>query len=209
MSKRIDPKRIVREGYDQIGATYRPWADASDAETRRWFLSEVLARIPGGSDVLELGCGPGVDATLLAQGRRYTGVDLSPRMIELARTNAPSGTFIEHDLVTLDRPADSFDAVVSLYVFGHIPADEHGPCIRRVFAWLRPGGVFCASFPLGSGDTVEENFIGVPMFFGGIGTQATQDGLRAAGFVLELLETRIDTAAVRSGFLWVIARKPA
>jgi SAM-dependent methyltransferase len=202
----MDPKSIVRDGYDRLGDGYRDWSATAGDTARRWFLSEVLPRIPSGSDVLELGCGPGVDAVQLAAGRRYVGVDISRRMISLARARVPMGTFIEHDLATLERPKDSADAVVAIFVFGHLPPEEHLPTLARIFGWLRSDGLLCASFPLGAGHDVEEDFIGVPMYFGGIGQAATLTGLRDIGFAIELAETRDDPD---ESFLWVIARKPS
>jgi SAM-dependent methyltransferase len=204
-----DPKRIVREGYDTIGDAYRPATDEPDASTRAWFLGETLARIPASADVLELGCGPGWDAIALADGRRYTGVDVSTAMLTLARERVQGGAFLEHDLTTLELPDASFDAVVSLYVFGHVPAAEHRSTYGRVASWLRAGGVFSANFPLSPGDEVEADWLGVPMFFGGIGREATEQGLREAGFELELAEVREnpDPAGGTEAFLWVIARR--
>jgi SAM-dependent methyltransferase len=204
-----DQKRVVREGYDRLGDAYRPADEAVATASRGWFLREALPHIPAGADVLELGCGPGWDAVVLAEGRRYTGVDISETMLALARDRVPTGTFLRGDLTALDLPAATFDAVVSLYVFGHVPEAEHLPAYRRVAAWLRPGGVFCASFPLGRGDNVEEDWLGAPMFFGGIGRDATERGLRDAGFALELAEVREDhdPAGGTEAFLWVIARR--
>jgi SAM-dependent methyltransferase len=205
----VDPKRLVRKGYDLIGSAYRPWSEAGGAETRAWFLAETLARIPAGADVLELGCGPGVDAVALAEGRRYTGVDISGVMIGLARQQVTAGTFIEDDLASADLPDGAFDAAVSLYVFGHLPSAEHRPTIERVHGWLRPGGLFCASFPMTPGDDAEDDWIGAPMFFGGIGRDQTIAALQDVGFDLVLNETRDDTDADMHGesFLWVIARR--
>ena len=202
----MDPKSIVRNGYDRIGDGYRDWSAIAGDATRRWFLSEVFQRIPSGSDVLELGCGPGVDAIQLAAGRRYVGVDISPRMILLARARVPTGTFIECDLAALERPKDPVDAVVSIFVFGHLPPEEHLPTLARIFGWLRPGGLLCASFPSGAHEDVEDDFIGVPMYFGGIGHAPTLTGLEQIGFEVELAEVRTD--GEDSSFLWVIARKP-
>ena len=205
-----DPRRIVREGYDRLGDAYRPGTDEPDVgSTRAWFLGETLARIPAGADVLELGCGPGWDAIALADGRTYTGVDVSTTMLALARERVARGTFLEADLTTLELPERSFDAVVSLYVFGHVPAAEHGSAYRRVASWLRSGGVFCASFPLAPGDEVETDWLGVPMFFGGVGREATEELLRAAGFELELAEVREnpDPSGGTESFFWVIARR--
>jgi hypothetical protein len=69
--------------------------------------------------------------------------------------------------------------------------------------------VFCASFPLTPGDDVEVDWLGVPMFFGGIGREATEQGLRAAGFELELAEVREnpDPVGGTESFFWVIARR--
>lgn len=205
----MDPKQIVREGYDRLGERYRPVA-SSAAEPRRWFLAETLARIPQGGDVVELGCGTGRDAIELAEGHAYTGVDLSPVMLAGAAARVPTGRFIEHDVATLELDAASFDAVVALYALGHLPSAEHQPLFERVHGWLRPGGVFCASFPVGIGDDVEDRWMGVPMFFGGIGRAATEAGLRTAGFELELSEERSgpDPDGGTETFLWAIARKP-
>jgi len=203
----MDPKRIVAEGYDRIGDRLRPWFDASAGDVRAWFLSEVQARVPADADLLELGCGAGVDAIELARGRRYTGVDLSDVMISLARGRVPSGTFVRGDLAAIEFPAASFDAVVSFYVFGHLPADEHLATFRRAFEWLKPGGVFCASFPSGAHDGMEEDFIGVPMYFAAIGREATESALREIGFDLELSEVKeeMEQTGERVSFLWTIA----
>lgn len=200
----MDPKQIVRDGYDRLGESYRGPEDG----IRRWFLDMALRRIAPGADVLELGCGAGFDAVELARGRRYTGVDLSPTMIAAASRRVPDGTFLEADLTTLDLEQDSFDAIVSLYVFGHLPAREHEPAFARAATWLRPGGRLFASFPTGADDDIEDDWMGVPMYFGGIGREATEAGLRRAGFEIELWEERTgeDPDGGTETFLWVIAR---
>ena len=204
-----DPKRVVRDGYNVLGDAYRPAERAIATQARGWFLGETLRRIAVGADVLELGCGPGWDAMLLADRRHYIGVDISATMLALATQRVPGGTFLEGDLTTIELPEHSFDAVVSLYVFGHIPAEEHLPAFHRVASWLRQGAVFCASFPLTPGDTVEEDWHGVPMFFGGVGRASTEDGLADAGFDLELAEERdnLDQAGGIERFFWAIARR--
>jgi SAM-dependent methyltransferase len=184
--------------------------DETAGEVPGWFLSEILQRVPEGSDVLELGCGAGVDAIKLAEGRRYTGVDLSGVMISLARERVPFGTFVQNVLTSTAFPQASFDAVVSLYVFGHVPASEQVPTFRRVFEWLRPGGVFCASVPSGAHDGMQEDFIGVPMYFAAIGGEATEAALRQIGFGLEISEVKeeLEPTGETGSFQWTIARKP-
>jgi hypothetical protein len=69
--------------------------------------------------------------------------------------------------------------------------------------------MFCASFRAPPADDVEDGWLGVPMFFGGIGREATEQGLRDAGFELELSEVREDPdpSDGTESFLWVIARR--
>jgi SAM-dependent methyltransferase len=204
----MDPKRIVEAGYDRIGARYRPWSEnAMPTDVRGEYLSEVLARLPGGAAVVELGCGPGADAVRLARGRRYVGVDLSRVQLAIARARVPDGTFLRADVTAVDFPRRSVDAVVSFFVFNHISAGEHGRTFRRIHRWLRPGGFLCAS--LGAAihdDMVEANWLGVPMFFASNGRSENERLLRAAGFDLERSEVRTepeDDGEVT--FHWVIA----
>ena len=64
--------------------------------------------------MLELGCGPGTDAAALAEGRRYTGVDLSGVQLAHAHAAVPTGTFLQGDLFDVELRSASFDAVVGL-----------------------------------------------------------------------------------------------
>jgi cyclopropane fatty-acyl-phospholipid synthase-like methyltransferase len=207
----VDPKRIVELGYDQLGSRYLGWTTSQGPGVRGWFLDEVLQRLPAGAEVLELGCGPGTVSPVLADGRRYTGVDLSAGQLALARERLPVATFIHGDFTTIELPAASFDAVVAFFVFNHVPRAEHAPMFARVFSWLRPGGRFMLS--LGAGDTrdeIQEDWLGVPMFFAGFEPEANERALLDAGFELELSETRseIEPGEGEATFHWVVAKKP-
>jgi cyclopropane fatty-acyl-phospholipid synthase-like methyltransferase len=130
-------------------------------------VEALLAVLPDRSDVLELGCGGGSAATrALALRRRLTGIDLSRVQVGRARRAVPDARFMQGDASTVDfRPA-SFDAVVSLFMMGHIPRAEQARLLTRIAGWLRPGGY--ALLTLGVGDTadeVEDDWLGAPMFF--------------------------------------------
>src|SRR4051812_30988132 len=89
--------------------------------------------------VLDVACGPGlVTAAAAARGARAVGVDLSPKMIDLARTLHPSLTFEVADIVKLPFPEGSFDAVVCNFGLGHFPRPDEAiaQCVRV----LKPGG---------------------------------------------------------------------
>jgi len=108
-----------------------------------------LDRLPPGSRVLDVGCGIGGSARILARdyGFEVLGISISPAQIERARQLTPSGLphcrFAVMDALALDlpdgAPGQGFDAVWSVEAGPHMPdkqcyADE----LLRV---LRPGGL--------------------------------------------------------------------
>jgi SAM-dependent methyltransferase len=91
-----------------------------------------------GASVLELGCGAGeLSLQLLGRGARLTALDLSPGMVELARTRAPGGTFLVAPAEATGLPDASFDLVVGKAVLHHVHVAAAAAEVRRV---LRPGG---------------------------------------------------------------------
>jgi cyclopropane fatty-acyl-phospholipid synthase-like methyltransferase len=206
-----EAKRVIADGYDRMGRAFAEWNDAQPAEGRQWFLHEVLGRLPPGSTVLELGCGPGTDAVELSSRRHYVGVDLSPVQLSIARDRASSGMFVVGDLASIAfRPA-SFDGIVAFYVFNHVPLREVRPAFEAALTWLRPGGyLMLAGVPTMADDDRVEEWFDVPMFFAGIEPHLHERALHDAGFELELCEVRfpMQVSWGLSEPLWVIARKP-
>jgi SAM-dependent methyltransferase len=204
-----DPKEIVARGYDAIALRYAEWAGRVDSPTLEW-LRDLDARLPDGSDVLELGCGRGVPATReLARRHRVTGVDISAVQIELARHHVPDASFVHADAGELDIAASSLDAIVGLFFFGHVPRDEQGGLIQRVCLWLRPGGHLLATFGAGeAGEDVEPDWLGVPMYFASLGRDAYVRLLHEEG--LEPIRNEVivqhEPGHGDISFRWVLAR---
>ena len=206
-----DPKRVVAEGYDQLGSAFSAWNSNRPSEVRRWFLGEVLARLPEGTGVLELGCGPGTDAAELSAGRRYVGVDLSRVQLSIARRHAPHATFLAGDFTSMAFQPSSFDGVVAFYALNHVPQEELEPTFDRIHGWLRNGGRLMTSLLSSEAENRVEEWLGVPMFFGGCMPGSGERLLHETGFHLEMSELRDE--GVDDGYgpvesYWVIARKP-
>jgi SAM-dependent methyltransferase len=201
------PADVVRAGYDRLGARYHAWGPENPV--RRRFLREALDRLSPGSDVIELGCGPGDPVTrALAAAHDVLAVDISPGQLRLAREAAPTARFLAADMTELRLPPASADAVVSFYALGHVPPEAHRPLLEEIASWLRPGGFLLASTPLSTAQGVQRDWLGVPMYFGGIGRAATLEALEGAGLQVE----RADVVDEDEGdqvvqFLWVTARR--
>ena len=209
-----DPKHIVESGYDAAADEFSAWQRGIVGSKRPERLDELLALLPEHPDVLELGAGAGVSSTrTLAARGRLTGVDISAEQVRRARERIPGATFLHGDIADLEFDDSSFDGVVAFYVFNHLPQDNLRALIPRVFAWLRPRGLFLATYGVSEAhESIQEDWLGVPMFFSSLGADATRRLLRDAGFelIVDEFET-IEEAEPDRGtgrFLWLLARKP-
>lgn len=140
-----DPRITVAQSYDQIAEIYlRRFGNSA---VRQFWLDQLIARLPSGVRVLDLGCGAGLPVARNLQDRGFvvTGIDGSRRQIELARGNAPGATFIEADMTSAEFAAASFGAVTAFYSITHIPRDLHSGLFLHIASWLQPGGILLAS----------------------------------------------------------------
>ena len=94
------------------------------------------------SDLLDAGCGPAPMISLLAEkypDRHYTGLDLTPAMIEQAKAkHIANAEFVVGDCENFPFEENSFDAIICSNSFHHYP-DPQG-FFDSVKRCLRPGG---------------------------------------------------------------------
>lgn len=98
--------------------------------------------------VLDYGCGPGKVSRRVADrfGVRVHAVDMSPRMLDLARTTRPH-PLVDYRLVEDDRAPflrdGAVDGAMACYVFINTPSEERIQRVAdEVFRVVRPGGRF-------------------------------------------------------------------
>jgi len=112
-----------------------------------WRLLQLLGDVAG-RRVLDAACGDGYLARALAdRGAVVTGIDLGPRLIELARLRDPDGT-IDYRVADLSEPlpgeSASFDAVASLLALNDV--DDYRGFIAGLANLLKPGGRLVVAF---------------------------------------------------------------
>jgi ubiquinone/menaquinone biosynthesis C-methylase UbiE len=153
----VEEKLRAREqwGQDPCGAVYDREHELGTREffdeVERYRYKEYAPWMPRvmefekfrGARLLEVGCGMGTDLLQFARGGAYcTGVDLTPRSIEITRHRfklyGADGNFMISDGERLPFRSESFDVVYSNGVLHHTP-DTAGS-IREVHRVLRPGG---------------------------------------------------------------------
>jgi ubiquinone/menaquinone biosynthesis C-methylase UbiE len=111
---------------------YAPWMEESLG------YSETA-----GKRVLDVGCGQGIDVAHYAMaGGHVTGLDLTPRHVELARAHLEAlgleAEIVEGDAERLPFPDQSFDRASSNGVLHHTP--DMPAALREQRRVLRPGG---------------------------------------------------------------------
>lgn len=105
------------------------------------------AWLPPGARVLDVGCGTGILATMLAaRYGRYTGVDFSDAMVNVARRRAEDQglrdcEFIVANAVDVMRALpDVYDSIFMLDISEHVPDGEWSGIVQSALRALKPGG---------------------------------------------------------------------
>ena len=123
------------------------------------FIDEFLGylRSNKGKTVLDLGSGPGVNAGYMAsKGFQVVGIDISEKMVELAKKRYPHVEFRLGDMTKLTFPADSFDGILASYSLIHLTKDVVAFVLAKLYEILRPGGLIYISIQ--SGDSTQGFF---------------------------------------------------
>lgn len=185
------------------------WHEVTDSG-----MTKILERVDSPSPgwvVLDIGCGVGRMLRPMSERfARAVGVDISPAMIEFARSELSDRPNVElhvgngQDLG--DIPDNSIDLAYSVYAFQHFPrraiVDSYLNEVRRV---LRPGGIAVIQTwnrPL----TLVRRFkLLIAADFGGVGfdEQAFRTAFREAGLAV----TASTTDGWNSRDVWVWGRK--
>jgi cyclopropane fatty-acyl-phospholipid synthase-like methyltransferase len=205
-------RRTVESGYDQMAEQYLATKDPEDPLALR-ALADLASLLPKEAAVLDLGCGAGVPVTrwLADRGFAVTGVDVSAKQLDLARTSVPDGTFIKADMTEVDFGPESFHAVVAFHSVIHVPRTEHPALLKSIYRWLESGGALLATMSVADYEGRDEDWEGwgAPMVWSHYGKDANVAMLREAGFEIQYADPRTGggTGDESETWLWILARK--
>jgi ubiquinone/menaquinone biosynthesis C-methylase UbiE len=216
-----DLKARVKESYDAIAETYASQFTKEDDPTRIGYIKQLIEKLQATSksevNVLELGCGAGIPATkFMLQNKepsfRVTGNDLSTTQIDRARSNLAGFesrlTLVDGDMLSLDFPGNTFDAVTGFYSIVHLPREEQTQLMRKITVWLKPDGFFLGNFSAEELPTAEvDNWMDHEkgyMFWSGWGEKGSLRMVEEVGMKVLMNETY--QAEGDAKYLWVLAK---
>lgn len=181
----------TRAYYDTVAEDYAarvPGLFAEDIPGRALigaFAEEV--RADGGLPVADLGCGPGhVTAHLAGLGLGVHGVDVSPRMVDIARRRHPELRFETGAMDALALPDGGLGGIVAWWSILHTPPDRLPALFAEFRRVLTPGGRLLLGFHAGNGEpyTSEKRAGGFAYAIHLLSTDRVVGQLEEAGFAL-------------------------
>jgi len=119
------------------------------------WLDRLLAALPEGAEILDLGCGTGtpIAAYLLANGCHVVGLDGAASMIGAARRELPQADWRLSDMRGLELP-ELFDAIIAWCSFFHLTQDEQRDLLPRLARHLTPGGMLMLTVGPEAGEAI-------------------------------------------------------
>jgi SAM-dependent methyltransferase len=151
----------TRRGWDAFAEEYaerfrdEPAARIWDRALLAGF-AELVGVAPG--PVVEVGSGPGnTTAHLHGLGLDVTGIDLSPRMVAVARRDHPQVHYEVGSLTAIDRPDASLAGLVAWYSIINLPDDALPAVFAEFRRVLAPGAPVILAFQIGDDVRVLED----------------------------------------------------
>ena len=113
-------------------------------------IAEFIAACPAGGTVLDLGCGPGGYAVLMAQaGLTVDALDASPEMVaRIADMQGISPRVGRFDDVSA---TDAYDGIWASFSLLHAPRGDLPRHLAALHKALKPGGIFFLGMKMGVG----------------------------------------------------------
>ena len=129
---------LVKKGYNKVAYDYESKRDQFE-NTK--YLEKLNSLLTPNSTILDIGCGAGkpVDSYFIEHGHKVIGIDISEKMIELAKKNVPQGEYKLLDMSELKVSAYKVDAVVSFYAIFHTPRETHQILLNQFNSFLPKG----------------------------------------------------------------------
>ena len=138
MTSSPDPTHETILTYEGIAEYY---ASIEDDPELRVYIRDLLGPAEPNRRILEVGCGPGLDAAALkTKGFEVIGIDLCDAFLERATLRFPEVDFRKMDLRAPDFEDNSFDGIIAMASLIHVLPEDIPATIERYRLLLRPGG---------------------------------------------------------------------
>jgi SAM-dependent methyltransferase len=181
----------LRDAHDVLAEYYaKNFADVLDDLPVERAVLDLFAEVTlaVGTEVADVGCGTGRLLPYLAsRGLSPCGVDLSPKMIEVARRDNPGFPYEVADLRELPFADAALAGVVCWFSLIYLAPEARVPAFTELARVVRPGGHLVTAYKLGDGTLLREGAstqLGVNFDRYFLSAREMEDRFAAAGFTL-------------------------
>jgi SAM-dependent methyltransferase len=192
----------VQATYDAVARAYAAQlGDELDGKPLDRALLEGFLELAGAGTIADVGCGPGhVTRFLAARHPDVIGIDLSPRMIDIAREQAPTLAFTVGSMLQLPAADDAWSGAIALYSIIHLTADQRAIACREFARTIRSGGWLLVAFHIDSPDFAAGEVNHLTTWFG--------EPVDLDGFFLEPADVVRDMEAAGFTIMSTLVRRP-
>lgn len=184
------PNREIAAAYDLIAER---WADDSfNKEDGLALHKRALSFLekPTVGTALNVGCGCNTrfNALIKAQGLQLEGIDISPRMVEFARTGNPSTPVHLQDVCTW-KPQRKYKLITAWDSIWHVQLKEQHALMLKLMTALEPAGVIL--FTAGGLDGPDEHSnssMGPLVYYSTLGIPRLLDVIKQSNCIVRHLE---------------------
>ena len=129
---------------------YDLWAKRNLKEIHDTLIK--LANLNGKEEVLDVGCGTGILASVLAEVLRSSavhGIDIGPRMINISKKRALQNdhkiSYVLGSAIKLPYAKNKFDVVFTCLLFHLLDSSEKELVLMEIYRALKPGGKYISA----------------------------------------------------------------
>lgn len=208
----MDNKEInnsLTKAYDHMASSYDKNRGLFDMTSVLNDFYESLEIKKG--NLLDAGCGAGEPFAdwFIKRGWQVTGVDLSDKMLDLAKEYVPQMKRICGAMQEVNFSDNSFDAVTAIYSLFHLSPDDQKGIFKKFFNWLKSKGSLLFTYATKEYTKADNfsgyvNFMGEKLYYSHRTPDELKNELTDVGFMIESFKYR-DIG--NETFLWVTVLK--
>lgn len=132
--------------YELVARQYAGELPEEDDPEMRRACRALFANALSGQQVLEIGCGPGVDSSFFSRaGLNVTASDISDEFLNIVRERFPDLVVHKMDMSTPNLPKSSFDGLYAFASFIHLPRAKAKSTLEGFHSLLKHPGVLFMS----------------------------------------------------------------